>query len=264
MSVPQHPDKYGKQSILEPQAFVEYHRTEGAYRDQPTPLAAILCYHRGFAERVIELHGGRIIPGFFGDTVVLERGNGRIVLAANFGIGSPAAAVTAEDLIALGARHIVSIGTTGTLSPDFSIGDVLLVDRAFRDEGTSHHYLPPSSTVDADEDLTDQLAMRMQEAGIAFGRGSVWTTDAPYRETADEVRSFAAKGACGVEMEAAALFAVGAAQRASVSALLTISDSLVDPDGWVPSFHANETLHGLDTVFEVALGVLEQHVRSIT
>ena len=63
-------------------------------------------------------------------------------------------------------------------------------------------------------------------------------------------------------MEAAALFAVGAARDAQVAALLTISDSLVDPDGWAPSFHADETMQGLDTVFEVALDVLEQTVRS--
>lgn len=260
MSVPHHPTKYNSPSILNASAFVDYHRTEGAYRDQPTPLAAIMCYHRGFAERAMERYLGRVIHGFFGDTIVFERGGGRIALAANFGIGSPVAAVILEDLLALGTQHVVSIGTTGTLSADLAIGDVLLVDRAFRDEGTSHHYLPADTTVAPDASLTEALAAQLAVRGTPHARGAVWTTDAPYRETLDEVRSFAAQGACAVEMEAAALFAVGQARSAAVASLLTISDSLADPEGWVPSFHGDATLTGLDTVFDVAFDVLEQQL----
>ena len=47
-----------------------------------------------------------------------------------------------EELVALGCRRFVSIGTAGSLQPDLAVGDLLVCDRAIRDEGTSYHYQP--------------------------------------------------------------------------------------------------------------------------
>lgn len=198
------------------------------------------------------------MPGFFGDTYLLDDSHGQIALVANFGIGSPVAAVMLEDLIALGASHVVSIGTTGALQPDMSVGDVIVVDGAFRDEGTSYHYLPAGEQVRADPTLRSLLERTLNDRGIPYRVGDVWTTDGVYRETLEEVRHYTDAGALAVEMEAAALFAVAASRAAQVASLLAVSDSLADPDGWKPSFHADETLRALDTVFDIAYGSLTQ------
>jgi uridine phosphorylase len=42
--------------------------------------------------------------------------------------------------------------------------------------------------------------------------GTVWSTDAPYRETAEQLERHARNGILAVEMQAASLFAFGAAR----------------------------------------------------
>ena len=89
-----------------------------------------------------------------------------------------------EVLISLGVREFLSLGTAAGLHQEQSIGDVVALTGAVRDEGVSHHYLPPDDRVRPDGALTAALRSRLVEAGLAVAKGSTWTTDAPTRETA--------------------------------------------------------------------------------
>jgi purine-nucleoside phosphorylase len=79
-----------------------------------------------------------------------------------------------------------------------------------------------------------------------------WTTDAPYRETVEELRHYRSDGVATVEMEASALLAVGAYRGVSVSSVFVISDLLSEED-WNQGYHSEEKLEALKQVFEVAL-----------
>jgi uridine phosphorylase len=107
-----------------------------------------------------------------------------------------------EELIALGVRRFVSIGLAGSLCADLGIGDVLVCSEAVRDEGVSHHYVPPGRIVRPSAELTGALRQSLDRAGIAFTDGPTWTIDTPYRETVDEVRHYQDDGVLTVEMEA--------------------------------------------------------------
>lgn len=254
---PGFPDKHSHECLINPDAFVEYHRTEGSYRDFEPPTAAILCYHRGLAEHVIAGRDTTKISGFFGDTFLLGDTNNNIALVANFGIGSPVAAVMLEDLIALGATEVLSIGTTGALQQGAQIGDIVLCDRAIRDEGTSHHYLPPASHAHASPALTARTAAALDARALSYCTGTSWTTDAPYRETITEARHYQQQGVQCVEMEAAALFAVAEHRGAHVASLLTVSDSLAEMS-WEPAFHSEGLFDSLQLLFDVAVEVLSE------
>jgi uridine phosphorylase len=255
-SFPNVADKHDDRCLINPEAFVEYHRTEGAYRDIAAPRAAILCYHRGLAEHLRATRAMHVIPGFFGDTMLIESSGREVALVANFGIGAPVAAVMLEDLIALGAREVISIGTAGALQPGMRIGDIVVCNRAIRDEGTSHHYLPAARHAIASPALTARAQVALDARGVPYTTGTSWTVDAPYRETVGEARHYRDEGVVCVEMEAAALFAVAQHRGAAVTSLLTVSDSLADLE-WAPAFHADETLAGLETLFDAALAVLD-------
>ena len=112
-----------------------------------------------------------------------------------------------------------------------AIGDIVVCDRAIRDEGTSHHYLPPDTYAHASPAATARLVDALQATGTPHSVGTSWTTDAPYRETIAEVQHYQAEGVLAVEMEAAALFAVAAYRGVEMGALLTISDTLGDLSG---------------------------------
>jgi purine-nucleoside phosphorylase len=257
MTFPTDPGKHGRPSIVRPETLAAHGLESGAYAQVPPPTAAILLYHRGLAQTLLADRPATKVPGFFGDTYLLDDTGGAVAIVADFGIGSPVAAVMLEDLIALGCRRVVSVGTCGGMDPELGVGDLLLCERAVRDEGTSFHYATPDVPAVADAALTQAVAEQLDAHGAAFRRGSTWTTDAPYRETADEVRAHVAAGVQVVEMEASALFVVGAVREAQVASLLVVSDVLSTLDGsWVPEFHGDIVGDRLAVAVDVAIDAL--------
>lgn len=75
---------------------------------------------------------------------------------------------------------------------------------ALRDEGLSHHYLPPGRTASPSPALTRHLTEALATYDVLFTSGPVWTMDAPYRETTVEVSRYGADGILAADMEAAA------------------------------------------------------------
>jgi nucleoside phosphorylase len=263
MSVPNDPTKHGRPSLVTPELLAEHGAASGAYATVPPPRAAILCYHRGLAQRLLADRPHLKVPGFFADTYLLDDTDRTVALVADFGIGAPVASVVLEDLIALGCTRIVSIGTCGGMRPGIRVGDLVLCTGAVRDEGTSHHYLPAGAPALPHPGLTAALASQLEQAGAPHERTRTWTTDAPYRETAEEVDRHVADGVAVVEMEAAALFVVGEVRGAQVASALVVSDvldvaagSAGEGDGWEPAFHGASVAERLDLLFEVALATL--------
>ena len=89
------------------------------------------------------------------------------------------------------------------------VPSVVVVDSAIRDEGTSYH-CSPRDMVRARANSPRHSRPGSCGAGLAVKRGLVWTTDAPYRETAAQIERHARAGALAVEMQAASLFAFSA------------------------------------------------------
>lgn len=140
--------------------------------------------------------------------------------------GAPYAVMVLEKLIALGGRCFVACGWCGSLRPEVRIGDLVLPELAYSEEGTSRHYPPLPAGPRPDPDLRALLEAELAAQGIFYHRGEIWTTDAIYRETKRKVREYGAAGRLAVEMELAALFTVAAYRRVSLAGLLVVSDEL--------------------------------------
>ncbi len=147
------------------------------------------------------------------------------------GVGAPLAAAFLEEAIAMGARKVVACGGCGTLTDKVGAGEIVIPTSAVRDEGTSFHYLPPSREVEADPDGVAAAVGLLEERGVPFTAGKVWTTDAIYRETRQRVARRRAEGCLVVEMEAAAFFAVARFRSIRFAQLLYGGDDL-SGDGW--------------------------------
>lgn len=142
-------------------------------------------------------------------------------------IGGPYAVLVAEQLCAAGATLVVGITSAGRVSPTLPLPSVVVIDEAVRDEGTSLHYLSPSLTVATPTPgLADVLARELGALPCPVSRGVVWTTDAPYRETQDQLRSWSEKGVLAVEMQAASLFAFARARGAQVGMVALVSNGV--------------------------------------
>lgn len=140
-------------------------------------------------------------------------------------IGAPGTVSTLEAALALGARQIFFFGVCGSLHPDLRIGDLVLVERAIREEGTSYHYLPADAPAVPSPRL---LALACEVLAEEPHRvGTIWTTDAPYRETRTKVARLAAEGVLGVEMETSAVYAMAQFRGVEALSVQIVSDQLV-------------------------------------
>lgn len=141
-------------------------------------------------------------------------------------IGGPYAVLVAEQLAASGARIILGLTSAGQVSPGLRIPSLVVPVSALRDEGTSYHYLPSAETVDGDAGLTAVLQEELSRLGLPVVTGTVWTTDAPYRETARQLERHARNGILAVEMQAASLFAFGAARRVRCGVVAHVTNGI--------------------------------------
>lgn len=148
-------------------------------------------------------------------------------------MGSALTAGFTEELIALGARELVFFGLGGSLRSDARIGDVLLVDAAYSEEGASRHYQPDQRLFHADAPLAERLAAHLGRRGIALKRGAAWTTDGFYRETRAKVDEHRAAGRTIVEMELSTLYCVAHYRAAAAAGVVVVSDELFG-EAWRP------------------------------
>jgi uridine phosphorylase len=156
------------------------------------------------------------------------------VSIVHFPVGAPAAVTYLEEIAVGGARTVLAVGAAGSLQEYAPIGAAVIPTSALREEGTSYHYQPPGIAAVPDAACVAALRDACHEAGILAHEGPVWTTDAPFRELTSKVRRLARSGVVAVDMEASALYIVGAMRGLRVASLFIVSDELFHP--WTPAF----------------------------
>lgn len=151
-------------------------------------------------------------------------------------MGAPQAAMLMETLSAWGGGHFLFVGWCGAIDPQLQTGDILLPTSAFIDEGTSRGYGEGADQVRlAPDGLQQAVKNVLDDKGLPFREGAVWSTDAVFRETPSKVRTFQEQGALAVEMEISACLTVARLRRVRFAALLVVSDELSDLK-WRPGF----------------------------
>jgi DeoD family purine-nucleoside phosphorylase len=144
--------------------------------------------------------------------------DGRPVTVQSTGMGGPSAAIVVEELIELGARTFIRIGTCGSLVPDLRLGELLAVEAAIAADGASQA-LGADGRVEADASLTEALETRS---------GTVVSTDLFYDPRADVHERWVQAGAEAIEMEAAAVLSVALRHGARAGCVLAVTDELAN------------------------------------
>ncbi len=179
------------------------------------------------------------------------------------GQGAPLAATTLERVIAGGCRAIVACGGAGTLGVEPHSGEIVIVDAAVRDEGTSFHYLPPAREVETNRAVIDLLESVARQRGATTRRGKTWTTDGLFRETLARVRQRVDEGCILVEMEAAALLAVGEFRDVPIGVYLSAGDEIAGPkpneSRWRQDVEMHADLLRLAASAAIQLAELQHH-----
>jgi len=163
-------------------------------------------------------------------------------------VGGPYAVLLAEQLFVSGCRLLISVTSAGQILPVRQPPYFVLIEKALRDEGTSHHYRPPARYAHLNRQLQKKLANRLP----AVERGAAWTTDAPYRETATAIARAKAEGILAVEMEAASLYAFAEARRKPVVCFAHITNQMGRVEGDFEKGEADGSVASLHLIENVA------------
>ncbi len=152
-------------------------------------------------------------------------GDGAPLSIQSTGMGGASAAIVLEELIQLGARRLVRVGTCGALAEGLGLGDLLVADAALAGDGTSRA-LGAGDRVAADPELTGALVTAGAPDGVRVG--TVASVDLFYDPDPEAGARGLAAGSLAVEMECATLFRLGELRGIAAASVLAVSD-LVAP-----------------------------------
>jgi uridine phosphorylase len=159
----------------------------------------------------------------------------------------------AETAYITGASKFVMFGSCGTLDKERTQGKFVIPTEAYRDEGTSYHFMPPSDFVTIKN--ADKIEVLFQKWGIPYVKGKAWTTDGFLMETVNKVRKRKEAGCIVVEMELASCQAVANYFGLELYDFLQPGDVLLEEGYEYASLHeANHDLLKLD----IGLRILEE------
>ena len=141
-------------------------------------------------------------------------------------VTAPAAScILSEVAYVTGANNFIVFGSSGVLV-DEANNKVIIPTKAYRDEGTSYHYIKGSDFIDIkNHDLIEKVC---KDNTIHYIKGYTWTTDAIYRETINNIKKRRESGCVCVEMEVSALQAVADYLNINLYTYLVSGDILVD------------------------------------
>jgi purine-nucleoside phosphorylase len=179
-----------------------------------------------------------IAETFFDDAVEVNRERGMLGYTGTFrgkrvsvqssGMGCPSAGIVIEELVQLGVKKILRVGTCGGLQPDLRMGDLIVAVSATASDATATHLVggePHAPT--ADWELVHGAVHSAKELDQPMRVGAIASSDTFYDPDEGRHERWSSRGVLAVEMEAAVIFTLGALRKVQAGCLLTVSDIVV-------------------------------------
>jgi DeoD family purine-nucleoside phosphorylase len=202
-----------------------------------------------FMDDVVQRNSERGMLGYTGTF------DGKPVSVQASGMGCPSAAIVIEELVQLGVKKLMRVGTCGGLQPDLSMGDLIVALSATPADSTATHYVlgePHAPT--ADFALVHEAVHLAEELGKSVRVGSIVSSDIFYQPDEGLAGRWSERGILAVEMEAAILFTLGALRRVQAGCMLIVSDVVVE--GEFVRITDEELKAAVDQMTELALHVV--------
>ena len=185
--------------------------------------------------------------------------HGRPVSVQTTGMGTPSLAIVVEELLRLGVKQLVRVGTCGGIGRGVRLGDLVIAAAACPTDGTTQTYLRGDAYAPAaDFALTHAIYHAAEAAGIPAHVGLVASVDVFYNTDPDYAAKWRERGVLGFEMEASALFLLAARAAVQAACLLTVSDILSEQITSEESYLGpDELAAAVERMIEVALTIGE-------
>ncbi len=206
-----------------------------------------------FLEDVQQRNWERGMLGFTGTF------RGKPVSVQSTGMGCPSAAIVVEELVMLGVKRMLRIGTCGGLQPDLKLGDLIVAISAVPADSTALNITREIHAPTADWGLVHASVHAAKELGKTVRVGPIVSSDVFYNPDDGQYQRWSDRGILAVEMEAAVLFTLGALRKVQTGCLLTVSDVVVE--GEFVRITDEEMKAAVDQMTELALAVATEDDR---
>ena len=193
--------------------------------------------------------------------------NGKKVSVTSTGIGGPSAAIALEELVKVGAKNFIRVGTCGGMDTNVKSGDLVIATGAIRMEGTSKEYAPIEFPAVADYDIVTALKQSSEKFNLPHHVGVVQCKDAFYGqhnpekmpvsyELENKWQAWLRMGTLASEMESAALFIAGSFLRVKVGSIfLVVANQEREKQGL-----DNPVVHDTDSAIKVAIDAIKSMI----
>lgn len=155
------------------------------------------------------------------------------VSVTSTGIGGPSASIAMEELVNVGAKKFIRVGTCGGMDIDVKGGDIVIATGAIRMEGTSKEYAPIEFPAVANLDIINALVKSAKNLGYEYHTGIVQCKDSFYGqhnpekmavsyELQNKWEAWKRLGCLASEMESAALFVAASLLKVQVGSVFLV------------------------------------------
>ncbi len=190
--------------------------------------------------------------------------NGIRVSVTSTGIGGPSAAIALEELVKVGGKYFIRVGTCGGMDLDVKSGDLVIATGAIRMEGTSKEYAPIEFPAVANYDIVTSLIQASKKLNMPYHVGVVECKDSFYGQHSPDLmpvsyelnnkwNAWLKLGCLASEMESAALFTVGSYLKVKVGSIfLTVANQEREKLGM-----ENPVVHDTDSAIKTAIEAIK-------
>ena len=202
-----------------------------------------------YLDNAVQRNSERGMLGYTGEF------EGRPVSVQASGMGCPSAAIIVEELVQLGVKRLLRVGTCGGLQPDLALGDLIVALSAIPADATARHLVGADQHVPtASWELVHGAVHVAKEIGQPMRIGPIVSSDLFYNPDEAQYARWSSRGVLAVEMEAAVLFTLGALRGVAAGCLLTVSDVVVE--GEFQRISDEELRAAVDRMTRVALATV--------
>lgn len=223
MSIEQAFDDKSKE-VISPNSMIE--------KLENPPQIAVVTFRQIIVDTLLKNYEAKIITYYLsGDSIPVYEINykGTRIAFYKTVIGAPSTVGVLEELHAMGIKNFLFYGECGCLSKNILEHNIIIPTEAYRDEGTSYHYMGKSDYVEID--TYKKLEEIFKYLNIPYTLGKTWTTDALYRETRNNIQKRKEEGCICVDMECSAIMAVAKFRGIKAYQFFYAADNL-DANEW--------------------------------
>ncbi len=179
---------------------------------------------------------------------------GERITITSHGVGSAGASICFEELIKIGAKVIVRVGTCGSLQDYLGQGDHIIATGAVREDGVTPLLVPLGYPAIADVEVSQAIEEVCKEIQAPYRRGIMVTSDLFYPGVLpSSLELYSKAGVPGVEMEVSALYVIASLRGIRAGAIATVDGNPLKWDEGNYDPHGEKVTRGKERMLLIGL-----------